>query len=282
MAMKQPDFQNAGILFKTLTRTYAFTEYDDVGKSLLGRDVPLLRVGNGDKTVLLVGGADAGDRLSEELLLRFADDLCSQIQRQNTAYGLNCALATELRRILILPCLNPDGKALTEEGADPSSPLYERQLRQNGMKSDFSAWKGNARGVRLDLNFNEDFAARRGALMADGTCLAPITGEFPESEPETAFLTRLVHILEPVCVLECGSAPKERICTNRPVAVKDAFPGCDLPIVERFVYGLPSWFARHYDRPAIHLAVSQSPDSINRLYGRLREFFFRCLYTVAI
>jgi|GEM_PF-2063050 len=281
MENKQGLFQSAGALFESLARQYPFAEYDRTGRSLLGRELSLLQIGNGDKTVLMVAGADAGDRLSEALLMQFASDFCAQVERGGRLFGLNAAFAARTRRILILPCLNPDGKALTKEGADPSCPLYERQLRQNGMKSDFSAWQGNARGVHLDRNYNDGFADRRSLCAKDGGPTL-ITGEYPESEPECTFAARLVHTLRPTLVLECGKASSDTVFTNRPSTVAQIAQSADCPICQQLPCGLPSWAAATYDCAAIHLGLQPCKHEISIAYLHFRELLFRCLYTLAV
>lgn len=271
-------FQDAHTLFKTLSANYPFAEYDSVGKSLLGREIPVLHIGKGNKTILLIGGAAANDPISPSLLLRFSKDLCTQISKENTLYGLNCSFIKGSRRVVILPLLNPDGNRLVQNGPSQESPLYERQLRQNGMKNDFSAWIGNARGVCLDMNLNDDFAARRGELNQNG--MPNITGEYPESEPETAYATRIIHTLSPVFVLECSISSRNAIHTNRQDLIARIAKNTDYVVCDQQIYGFPSWFARTYQRPAAHLTVSSSL-SAKKPYANLREFLFRCLYAVS-
>jgi hypothetical protein len=76
------------------------------------------------------------------------------------------------------------------------------------MKSDFSNWKANARGICPRLNCNVDFAYRRVQSIKQGEIPIPC-GEFPESEPETAAVCNLIHSLEPSLVIELsyGESP---------------------------------------------------------------------------
>lgn len=277
--------EQACSLFKILSKNYPFAECNFSGKSLLGREIPLLHIGNGEKAVLLVAGADGTDSISERLLLRFSEDICLQIARQNTVYGINCAYLAQSRRILILPRLNPDGRALFDEGPDPECPLYERQLRQNGMKSDFSSWQGNARGVRLDLNFNDDFAQRRSAAAEACDHCAIITGEFPESEPESAFVTHLVRVMDPVFLLECShtiTGAINTIYTNRPNAIQKIVSNLPFSVSNQKLYGLPSWFSATYTRCGAHLLCNLHQTTEKAIYEKFREFLFRSLYTLAV
>ena len=281
MENEHSTFQDAHTLFKTLSKNHPFAEYNSGKKSLLGRDIPTLHIGSGKKSVLLIGGAAANDPVTPSLLLRFAKDLCAQISHQNTVYGLNCSFLADSRRIVILPLCNPDGNHLVQNGAASDSPLYERQLKQNGMKNDFSAWQGNARGVHLDLNLDDDFTERRNQLSQKGAFYPNIIGEFPESEPETAYVTQLIHTLDPIFVLECGICVQNIIYTNRQDLIARIAKNTDYTVCDKQIYGIPSWFARIYQRPAAHVTIA-APTSSQSPYTRLREFLFRCLYTVSI
>lgn len=273
--MDNEQFLKADLLTKLchLSKTYPFFEYSLSGKSLLGRDIPLLRIGTGCKTVLMVAGADGCDAVSEELLWLFALDFCRCAANEQTVYGLNCAVASATRQILILPRLNPDGRALAHGGADPNCPLYERQLRRNGMKDDFSDWRGNARGVLPKLNFGDAFAERRDP---------PVTGEFPESEPETAFAVRTVQIFEPVFLLECCEHEQDLLCTNRMEILKRICDSSNFERCEHRIPGAASWFSNSFGLPCLHITFQAKMYTALCLYPKIREVFFRSLYTLAV
>ena len=273
MNIKFPYLQDSHATFTYLSKIYPFTEYDLSGKSLLGKDIPILHIGTGDTVILMIAGANANDRISEPILLQFATDFCEMAAKERTVFGLNCAVACQTRRLLILPCMNPDGKELSLFGADPGCPLYERQLRQNNMKSDFSNWKGNARGVLPQWNFNDNFAKRREPS---------VTGEFPESEPECAFVSRLVKTLSPSLVLECSLGESDAIYTNCPDTVEQISNNTNCTLKNDFIPGAPSWFSHAYNAPSLHITLRSQELSPISVYNRFKELFFRCLYTLAV
>ena len=251
-----------------LARQYSFLSYGSIGKTILQNEIPYLQVGKGKGTVLLIGGAYAADRISEPLLLHFAEDLCRQIAKEKRVYGISCPYLYENRSIWILPRLNPDGHALSQNGADPSCPLYERQLRMNQMKSDFSTWQGNARGVIPTLNFGNDFAARRQKYLENDRTNYPPCGEYPESEPESMALSRLIYTINPIFIAEF-SVGSSHFFTFDPslsthVGKLTGFSASDTPD-----NGICTWFSNTYHRPALYMAFPHSDYSI------LRSFLFR-------
>lgn len=259
-----------------LARQYTFLTYGSIGETILKKEIPYLQIGKGKKTVLLIGGANAADTVSESLLMHFAADLCQQIAKEKTVSGVNCSYLYENRSIWILPRLNPDGNALVKNGADPSNPLYERQLRMNQMKSDFSAWQGNARGVIPTLNFGNDFAKRRQNYFEKSQINQPLCGEFPESEPESSALSRFIHTILPNCVAEFSEGDSKIYSFDTLLAkTASCFTGFSVSNIPD--EGMITWFSNTYRRPSVHIVCphESTPAFPASIYNTIRAFLFR-------
>ncbi len=262
----------------SLLQKYAFLEYSAAGKTILGRDIPLIRIGEGKKNILFVGGADATDGTSESVLLQFAEDLCRHIALGKTAYRINCPYLFENRSIWILPRINPDGRALVTHGADPTCPLYEQQLRQNNMKNDFSSWHGNARGVLPTLNFSNSFANHKGKPPTEYGGKPISCGEFPESEPESATVAFLIRTLSPCYLIELGIGNKQIFCVDPHDKhyLDSAAHMTGFTVSETSAPGVSMWFSQVYQRPSLFFACppqSNSPFALS-VYNALKEFLF--------
>lgn len=195
------------ITLDSLAEQYSFATRGSIGKSLLGKDIPYLRIGNADCNLLYVAGAIGCEHTGQQVLLLFAQQLCEFIKKDRPAHGICPTYLVENRSIYILPCLNPDGQSLASTGANPNCPLHERQLRLNGMQNDFSSWIGNARGVHLTENFNYEFSSRTRAFwQTKKESVCPL-GEFPESEPESAGFASFARILKPNCLVQIQEGP---------------------------------------------------------------------------
>ena len=161
-----------------------------LGKSILGRDLPMLMLGEGKRSVLYVGGVRGTEGECAFLLMRFVEDYLEQLSRNSTVFEYAMQYLFREYRIYILPMLNPDGVSYVTRGVEAKNPLRERLLSMNG-SSDFSAWEANARGVDLGRNFDVDFRKRKQGETADSIINGAThgySGEYPESEPETAAL----------------------------------------------------------------------------------------------
>lgn len=168
-----------------------------VGRSILGREIPAFVLGEGKKAVVLLGGVLGTEGLTAALLFDFIKDYSEQLQKSAKIYEISMPYLFAERRIVVVPYVNPDGIGYASEGVSQDNPLYERVLRMNG-GADFHAWQANARGVTLSRNFSAGFAEAKGEERAAAVpCGAPFGfgGEYPESEPESAALVRLLRAL---------------------------------------------------------------------------------------
>ena len=59
-----------------LCEAYEIIEKSELAQSILGRSIPLLRVGSGERKVLYVGAHHGMEWLTSVLLLDFLDELC--------------------------------------------------------------------------------------------------------------------------------------------------------------------------------------------------------------
>ena len=194
---------------RALLTTYPALSRRVLGKSLLGREIPLLTLGRGRRKLLYVATHHACERITTRLLLRFVDDLCEAALAATPPYGLALAELLERRMLCFVPMLNPDGVAISLGACD--DPLAERRARMCA-DGDFSHWQANARGVDLNHNYGVGFAEykaiERGAGLFDGAATR-YSGEYPESEPETAALAAFIRTVMPAFVLSLHSQGEE-------------------------------------------------------------------------
>ncbi len=170
---------------------------DRTVRSILGKEIPVFTLGNGKKAVVYVGGVSGTEALVSSVLLDFIRDYQAQHQKDGKVFDVSLSYLFGERRIVVVPFLNPDGVCYATEGVSEDNPLRARVLKMNGSE-DFSAWRANARGVDLSHNFDAGFAAHKKKERAEGILNGvPIGygGEYPESEPESAALCRLLRFL---------------------------------------------------------------------------------------
>ena len=187
-----------------LDRRYECLQLGILGKSILGRELFLARIGHGEKNLVLVGTHHGMEWITTLLLCRFLYELCDGIEKKRTLYRMPLAQVPEAYTLHFIPMLNPDGVEYQIHSPDPSHPLYPRLLSMNGGSTDFSHWQANARGVDLNHNYNAGFLEYKLYEREHKIpCGAPTlySGTSPESEPETAALCSYLRMLGRVDLL---------------------------------------------------------------------------------
>ena len=183
-------------MIERLCADYECISFFSIGKSLFGRSIPCLRFGAGSVNMLYVGAHHGMEWITSILLMRFAEDLCDNYINKRNLYGINADYLYQARSFYIVPILNPDGVELCINGIAAGNPMKDRLVRANNMSDDFSSWQANARGVDLNHNYDAGFAEYKSIeskLGITGAAPTRYSGEYPESEPETQALCKLVR-----------------------------------------------------------------------------------------
>ncbi len=173
---------------------------ESIGKSILGRDISCLRLGQGKSASLFVGAHHGAEAITSLILLKFIADISESAKNpSHHLIGFDTAKILRHRMLYIVPMLNPDGVAIAGSGADAAGILKERVRSMNG-SDDFTLWQANARGVDLNHNYDAEFAKCKKAEEAQGIFSGGPTrygGSYPESEPESHALAELTRSLVP-------------------------------------------------------------------------------------
>ncbi len=253
-----------------------------LGRSLLGQQIPMLMLGEGQGLVVYVAGIRAGTGSLSLALLAFAREYLACLSRKGEVHGTPISYLFSRRTVCVVPVLNPDGMLYRSAGVAADNPLRERLIAMNG--EDFSAWSANGRGVDLGRNFGQGFLEGR----ADGTARgADYSGAYPESEPESAALARFLRgrhaDLLGLIALEEGGGRIECSCEDNLTAksmavgrVLSRASGYPLARPEslRPHGGIGDFCVRGLGRPAYTVRCEEAQGKQERLYARLRHMFF--------
>ena len=148
-----------------------------IGKSVLGRDILAVDIGESRCRGLVVGGVHGTEYLTILAALRFAGEYADDPRSLS---------------LTIVPCLNPDGTEIAL-----TSKIY---------------WQANQNGVDINHNFDADWEnvkRRERELGISSPSPSRYGGERPESEPETRALVRLCRNVRFERVLALHSQGRE-------------------------------------------------------------------------
>ncbi len=163
-----------------------------VGKSVLGRRMIGLSLGNLSAPVLFAGAVHAQEWLTCLLLLRFFDDLSAAYAAKTELCDLPVGKILERRGLILVPLVNPDGVEIAISG--PASAGRLADFVEQTARKDSRSWQANARGVDLNHNYNAGFSVLRRMEKRNGiNSPSPrqYGGEYPHSEPETRAMVAL-------------------------------------------------------------------------------------------
>lgn len=176
---------------------YDFFSVSYIGESLLGKSIPIVKLGNAGDAVLYVGSHHGAEWLSSVILMRFICDYLDLQSTDKAPFGVR--LSDYSKSVYVVPMLNPDGVDIAIEGVGEDNILRNRLISMNGGSADFSHWKANARGVDLNHNYNAGFGEYKrieASLGIYGGGPTRYSGECAESEPETGALCNFLRFNE--------------------------------------------------------------------------------------
>ncbi|MBQ7874738.1 MAG: M14 family metallocarboxypeptidase [Oscillospiraceae bacterium] len=148
---KPPTAENVENYIKNILKNHPCSKTFCMGKSVLGRRLPVLSVGKTACSTLFVGATHGSEWLTSLVLLRFFEDVCRDFEHGEKLCGINLASAIAKRGLAVIPVLNPDGVEINIRGK--SAALSAEKHIERLAKGDYPHWNANARGVDINHNF---------------------------------------------------------------------------------------------------------------------------------
>ncbi len=186
------DYETMRQDIKELQEIYPFIEVRSIGSSVLGKEIPEIQVGAGDKPIHYNGSFHANEWITTPILLTFLNDYLLSLTNQETIRGLVTAPLYEQTNLSIVPMVNPDGVDLVLNGPPTEEPYRSNIIKWNNGSVDFSDWKANIRGVDLNDQFPANWELER-----DRNPKTPgprdYGGEAPLTEPEAIAIADLTR-----------------------------------------------------------------------------------------
>lgn len=190
---KIPDLNQRNDILRALCERYPVIQRGTLAKSLCGRSIEYLQIGEQDCRPVLFAGAFHGmEWITTLILFRLAEQFGRALTTGRRISDVDVGAFLRRRGVVIIPCVNPDGVEISMHGSVAAGPYQE--LVYHAAKGKTERWQANARGVDLNHNYDAGWEQLHKLEQESGIVSAGPTrygGTHPESEPETQAITKL-------------------------------------------------------------------------------------------
>jgi len=161
-----------------------------IGRSVLGKALPVIKIGEGQKEVFYNASIHANEWITTSVLMKFLEEYSRRYVEDSTIFGYNARDLFESTTLYIAPMLNPDGVDLVTGAIKEGEALYEQAKQISNDYPDIpfpDGWKANIEGTDLNLQFPAGWENAREIKFEQGfVSPAPrdYVGEGPLVAPE--------------------------------------------------------------------------------------------------
>lgn len=255
---------------QTLKTRYPFLKIGIMGRSVLGKNLYYIKIGEGETKVHYNASHHALEWITTPLLMKFIENFSNSYAQGKKIRGYDLKEIWEKVSIYIVPMLNPDGVDLVIEGLKEDNPYYSKLLEWNRTGRPFGeVWQANIRGVDLNRNYPacwQEAKAQEPMLGVIGPGPTRYGGQSALSEPESRALVDFSKERDFKLVIAYHSQGRVIYWTYKDVRPQRAFEIgeqfsdatgyalADVPYEAAFA-GYKDWFMQEYNRPGYTFEV---------------------------
>ena len=244
---------------------YPFVKAGRLGRSVMGKPLWYLALGDGEKRVFYNAAHHANEWITTPLLMKYLETLLRAAAAGETVFGYPAEDILFRAALTLVPLVDPDGVDLVT-GALPEGEAKERTA---AIAAAFPAipypdgWKANIAGIDLNLQYPAGWEQARENKFALGIVSpapADYVGASPLSAPESRAMYDFTLSLSPQLTLAYHTQgeviywryldllpPRSREIADTFSAVS-GYAAEETPFASGFA-GYKDWFIQNFDRP---------------------------------
>ncbi|MDF0728780.1 M14 family zinc carboxypeptidase [Cytobacillus sp. S13-E01] len=253
---------------KSLTRHYPEElEVKIIGRSTLGKEIPAIKLGKGEKNILFIGSHHGREWLTTNLLMKMLDAYTPAYKKGGTLFEYDVSVLDKVS-IWFVPMLNPDGVTIQQQGIDKFPIVYkELLLDMNENDLNFKKWKANGIGIDLNRQYPAGWNEIEGD--SDNVSYQFYKGNKPLEAKETDAMVRFTYEIDPSIAIAYHSSGRvlywyyknksEFVNRDKKIAQKfSKMTGYELaePPKHAVGGGYTDWFISEFNRPAFTAEIS--------------------------
>lgn len=172
-----------------LSETYdEYIEVGTIGSSVEGRDITLIKMGTGNKKLLLVGSHHAREYISSTYLMNMIDKYLYAAAHETMLDGYDIQNLLKEVTVFIVPMLNPDGVNLVINGRESVEDV-QAVSSMAMLKDSYAEWKANINGVDLNRQYPCFWEVKASNTFVPSSEM--YKGEDSATEPEVKAMMKL-------------------------------------------------------------------------------------------
>ena len=279
----------------SLKKKYPFLKVGKIGKSVLNRLIPYIKIGIGKKQVLYQSAIHANEWITALLSMKFIENFGKAYSEDKNIFGYRAKDLFTDCSLYIIPMMNPDGVDLVTGCFSEDEKEYRNAkiISDKYLKIPFPrGWKANINGVDLNLQFPAGWEKSKKIKFSQGfTSPSPrdYVGKRPIFEPEAIALydfTNKKNFRLTISFHSQGKViywryldylPEKSLEIAKEFSKISGYELDDTPFVSSFA-GYRDWFIKKYNRPAftVEVGAGENPLPIlqfNDIYSEIEGIF---------
>lgn len=258
---------------------YPFLSSRRLTTTAYGRPVTMLKMGEGNRSVLYNGSHHANEWITTPLLMKFLEEYARAVSRGGRLWDRDANALFRRTQLYMVPMVNPDGVDLVTGAIGEGALEYEEA---QSIAARFPAipfpegWKANLSGVDLNLNYPagwEQAKENKYALGYDRPAPRDYVGLAPFDQPESRAMGELTRQVSPRLTLSYHSQGKVIYWKFMDIEVPgarrigEAFADSsgyeleDTPFASGFA-GYKDWFIQEFNRPGYTVEVGSGENPL--------------------